>query len=67
MAPRIRAPSAPPTIIRFVTTPLLMTLNLKKLWSSPLISTVTMPVTMVVTLQKTVSAPTSRLCRNFSL
>ena len=67
MAPRIRAPSALPTIIRFVTTPLLMTLNPKKLWSSPLISTVTMPVTMVVTLQKTVSAPTSRLCRNFSL
>ena len=67
MAPQIRAPSAPPTIIRFVTTPLLMTLNLKKMSSSRLKSTVIMPVTMVVTLQKTVSAPMLRLCRNYNL
>ena len=67
MAPRIRVLSAPPTIIRFVTTPLLMTLNLKKLSSSRLKLTVIMPVTMVVTLQKTVSALTLRLCHNFNL
>ena len=66
MAPRIRAPSAPPTIIRFVTTPLLMTLNLKKL-ASPGRSTAIMPVTMADIPQKTVSALTSRLCHSFNL
>ena len=67
MAPLIRAPSDPPTIIRFVTTPQLMTLNHKKLLSSPLKSPVIMPVIMGATLQKTVSARTSKLCRNYSL
>ena len=67
MAPPIQAPSDPPTIIRFVTMPQLMTLNNRKMSSSLLKSTVIMPVIMVVTLQKTVSAPTSKLCRNYSL
>ena len=66
MAPQIRAPSAPPTIIRFVTTPLLMTLNLKKL-ASPGLSTAIMPVTTVDIPQKTVSALTLRLCHNSNL
>ena len=66
MAPRIRAPSDPPTIIRFVTTPLLMTLNPKKL-ASPGQSTAIMPVTMVDIPQKTVSALTLRLCHSYNL
>ena len=66
MAPRIRAPSDPPTIIRFVTTPLLMTLNHKKL-ASPGQSTAIMPVTMVDIPQKTVSALTLRLCHSYNL